>query len=635
MRALLQFVFLMSALLRTSLHAQFDRASELAAAGESELAKGKYEEAVRHGSECATMSLAAGRTDQHIRCLTIAGRARVYQGKYAEALGVLQEAATLARAHLLQESEAAALIDVGSAQYYLGDYTNSFDAFHRALNIVERQRAQRWYPRMRQIVMANLAMIEQRLGHYLRALDMYRALEEGAASMRPSEIARLQSNIGALYRRLGDPYKAISRYEAAERLFAQQRDRDGEIGVATNRGIALALDIGDLSGALAAFERAARLATTSGNRREQAQATLYSSEALRRLGDLEKARTKAELALSIAEELKASEETWKALVSLGSIAEDAGKDDLAITHFRKAIQTIEKLRTGIAAITLRAGFLGDKIEAYDGAIRVLLRGHPDPEEIFHDLEQSRARSLRDRLKVALGNVARLRGQLNHGEALVEYWHSSDRVAALWITRQQATVIPMGSLSGRAVEDLISSLKSGSDQWESRARRIAQVLLDPLPLQGVSRIRVVADRRLQAIPFEALPLSAGGRLLVDHCEVSYLPAASLLAAGAAPRGWMPPWNRMLVAFAFGGAEPAKDLFDQSLPPLPGARSEVLAAAHALGGKAVLHLDEDNRKNYVNSSLAETPVLHFATHGVADHEDPDRSRLAFSTPANEVE
>jgi CHAT domain-containing protein len=44
---------------------------------------------------------------------------------------------------------------------------------------------------------------------------------------------------------------------------------------------------------------------------------------------------------------------------------------------------------------------------------------------------------------------------------------------------------------------------------------------------------------------------------------------------------------------------------------------------------LHIGSDDLKKYVSSGqLRQVPFLHFATHGIADPENPDRSKLVFS-------
>ena len=602
--------------------------------GETNLAAGHYAEAAQHGRECAeALAKVPQSEERQIGCFTITGRALVYSGAYGEASEVLRRAVDVAHARGLKSSEVAALNDVGSARYYLGDYSSCFAAFSEALRLSEQHPAERWYARLHQISLANVAMLQQRVGQYERALDIYRRMEAGPHSLQLAEKARLMSNIGALYRRLGDPYKAIEQYRAAQELFAKQRDHDGEIGVTTNTGIVMAIDLGDLAGALTAFERARGLAAKSGNRREEAEARLYASEALRRLGRYADARREAEAALALALALKAPEEQWKVRLALAKISESQGDHAGALARFKGVIEIIEKLRSGLSGFSLRAAFLGDKAEAYDGAIRMLLRQPaPDAAELFRYMEEGKARTLRDRLKnpPAGATLAQVRQRLAPGTALLEYWRSGEETAALLIGVGEPRVARLGPVRDQTIDRLLEELRAGGVGWISPAAELSEALIRKVPWgrAPLERLIIVPDRRLQAIPFDVL--SANGRYLIDDYEVSYLPSAAMLSATTPPRGWIAPWRRMLVAFADPVAPPGGgSLFGGELTPLPGSRDEIRGVAAQFPGQAELHAGADNRKVYLTSAhLAEVPVLHFATHAIADPDDPDRSRLALS-------
>ena len=614
-------------------------ASILEAWGETEVAAGLYPAAARHGLECAqAFERILHSEERQISCLTITGRAYVYAGQYTEASAVLERAAQLAHQQSLVQSEVAALNDVGSARYYIGDYSAAHAAFSSALDLAQRHPAEPWFRRLHQISLANLAMLQQRLGQYERALEIYRQLETGSQSLQPSERARLLANIGALYRRLGDPYKAIDQYQAADRLFAQQRDHDGEIGVTTNTGIVLAMDLADLPGAVAAFEKSFALAAHSGNRREQAEAKLYASEALRRMGHYDQATQNAGQALALSNELKAPEEQWKAELSLAKIRESFGDYAGALARYRRVIDTVEKLRKGIAGIALRAAFLGDKTEAYDGAIRVLLRDPaPNLAELFRYMEEGKARTLRDRLSgpsaAKAVTLPQLQQRLAPRTALVEYWKSGDETAALFITARTVSILRTGPLRDSAIDQLIEAIRSGAPHWPDVAREVAAALVASLPARpmNVDRLLIVPDRKLQAIPFDVL-MTPAGRLLVDDYEISYVPAASMVLPDPPSRAWIMPWQRVLAAFADPASPPHQSgsaLFEQDLSPLPGSRDEIRAVAQQIGGRAELHAGADNRKIYLSSAhLAGVPLLHFATHAITDPDDPDRSRLALS-------
>ena len=135
------------------------------------------------------------------------------------------------------------------------------------------------------------------------------------------ERAQLLANMGALYRNLGDPYKAVRSYAEAEQLAAQLGDVSSRMSIGINRGIALALDLNQLDQAEAAFQEVLTPAAEIGARRERLHATLYLAETRRRMDRPAEADKGFEAALAEAEELGLTEERWKALFGLGRIAE--------------------------------------------------------------------------------------------------------------------------------------------------------------------------------------------------------------------------------------------------------------------------------------------------------------------------
>lgn len=57
------------------------------------------------------------------------------------------------------------------------------------------------------------------------------------------------------------------------------------------------------------------------------------------------------------------------------------------------------------------------------------------------------------------------------------------------------------------------------------------------------------------------------------------------------------------------------------------------ASELGGHSVLHLGADDRKAYLADAADRAPILHLATHAVADENAIERSRILFS-PARDA-
>ncbi len=221
------------------------------------------------------------------------------------------------------------------------------------------------------------------------------------------------------------------------------------------------------------------------------------------------------------------------------------------------------------------------------------------------------------------------------DLLIEYWLGDGYMAWVWATPAESGIgsgpAPKPDALGRCLAS-ISDPKQ--DAWRSSCREVSPLLLKPF-LQGsrspARRIAVVPDGMLQLLPFETIEMP-DGRLLVEAASLNYLPSAAFLLGRESGPRWSrrAPWARSLNAL--GDPVAAKTRSQKSFEewaPLPHSREEVRAIADLLPGRKSLHLGPDARKDKLPwTSDQSAPILHLATHGVIDLENPDRSRVILS-------
>ena len=251
---------------------------------EKEADLGDYDDARRHAEEAADIFRGLGETAAAGKALNISGLASIYAGDYPRAERSLEEAIIASMQAADREGLAEQLGNRGNVDFFVGRYADAAERYERALEVVRESRGD-WVERRRRILVANQAILYQRLGRYEQALDLYRRLAATADSLAPDENAQLLVNEGALFRRLGDPLKALESYDRALGLFRRNRNVDGELGALKNRGIALSQDLGRAADGALAFSAALATATRTGNRREMLHARLHRAEALLRMGD--------------------------------------------------------------------------------------------------------------------------------------------------------------------------------------------------------------------------------------------------------------------------------------------------------------------------------------------------------------
>jgi CHAT domain-containing protein len=174
-----------------------------------------------------------------------------------------------------------------------------------------------------------------------------------------------------------------------------------------------------------------------------------------------------------------------------------------------------------------------------------------------------------------------------------------------------------------------------------------------------RLVVVPDGALALLPFAALPVPAPGRSwkspgafqpLVERAEVVSIPSATTLAVqrqrlqGRAPA---PQWAAVFGDPVYTADDPRLAMADRSLsakakgqargkaqavalPRLPATGREAEAIKSlAPDGKVKLDLGPAaSREAVLAGDLRDYRVLHFATHAVADTENPELSGLVLS-------
>ncbi len=606
-------------------------ASALLEKGRTDLGAGRYASAIEAGHRAAALFHNAGDRAGEGSAETITGIAYTYEGDYARALVDSEAALALARATGDRANEVTRLNNIGNIYYFEGRYTEALDRYDAAIAIVEAHAEENWSTGRRQLTVANLASLYERLGRYDRALDAYshlRSADSGRGdALTLPEQAQMLANMGSLYRRLGDPLKALETYRAAQALYRQRELRNGEVAVLNNIGIAEALDLGRLPDALDVFDRALKMAEATGDKPVALHSLLYRAETLFRMQRISESEKDFARAAEIAGPLGALEEKWKALYGLARIAEARGDSKHSVGLLREAVQLIESLRRSDAA-SLRAGFLADKRQVYDALIRQTAQARePDTADLFRLMELERARVVQDQ-RGGQTSLADVQAQLAPDTLLLEYWIGDHSLAVLWATARGAGLVYRTEAVRELLREFRSELENtASAEWRATAATLSGELLEVSPLgdRAFSRVIIVPDREAAAVPFEVLPSA-------DRFSISYLPAAALLHRNEGRRAVAPFWRHTVLALAdpaAGSGPSALELQPPTITRLPAAAREARDVAAEIGGRAAIFTAGNaSRKNLISSLPEHFTILHFATHAVSDPEDPGRSYILLA-------
>lgn len=219
----------------------------------------------------------------------------------------------------------------------------------------------------------------------------------------------------------------------------------------------------------------------------------------------------------------------------------------------------------------------------------------------------------------------------------------------------------------ALDRFQENTAAADEQYWTEATALSQTLLGPVISQLESRrLIIVADGALQYLPFEALPSPGANNVsMIVNNEIVNLPSASVLATLRRTARSYDQWKGLVAVVAdpvFEQDDPrvsssknvskevnsptATLLRTHALPEgqvdkgpaisrLPASREEaesIIAVTPRGAGKVVLDFDAC-RTTAMNGSLAGYQVVHFATHGVIDTQQPEMSGIVLSMLNNQ--
>lgn len=626
---------LISLALALSLQAQ-PEAEALLKAVEQAMQRGDYAVALEKSEAAARLFERSGNRARLGDAENNSGVASLNKGDYGAALPHFEKAIALAREVGAQAPELRRINNAGNVYFYQGQYVKAFESYQAALSRLKGRESEPWYPGARKLTLTNLAVLHQQLGQHQKALDLYKEIRALPIQQKASIEAQMLTNLAIVYRRLGDPQQALATYQQARKLLASDPNAAASLYILHNAGVVEALDFHKLDAAFKTFSEAIAIADKSGSKRELTLERLFRGETLLMMGKAGAARADFSAALADARALHLVDELWTALYGLGR--SQAMEDDHAAARqsFQEAVSVIESARSSLGKTTLKAEFLAEKRDVYDALIGELLDlPSPPVAEIFRHMEEGRARNLKELLPAERKDIPieAVRAGLDAETAVLAYWITGARLAVVWITRDATGVVQrkLSASDTAAITELTRVVaQRDSTNWLALSDTAARILLDPaLPLTK-SKVIIVPDGVLHALPFEVLR-APGGKRLLELSAISYLPSVHFLTARKAEPARRWPWEVSLAVFAdpIPRRESGNSPFDAPWTRLAYSAEEARSIARVLPGRGRLWIGENNRKSELFAPGATTvPVLHFATHGAIDTIDSRRSRLVFT-------
>lgn len=564
--------------------------------------------------------------------------------------------------------QARVLSNVGYAYRSLGEPRRALASFERACELFRRLEDRRGEA----ATLDNLGLVHSDLGQAGSALGFHRRaleLRRGDGDRRGEAVTLRR--LGDVHAELGERDRALDHLQRAVRLSGELGNRPNEAAARLGLG-RIYLEAGQRGSAHEELSRALDLATGAGQWTTESEALYHLARLDHETGRTGGARRRISEALERLEGLRARIDSPDLRTSYSRLLRrvleldvqvlmSAHRRDPAAGRHREALEVAERARARTlldllqeADVDLASGVDGDLLRRRHRLARRLdakteRLADPSLDAATHRALTEEQLGILQRLDVldaeirraspAYGEIVRplaltaeeIQALVDPGTVLAYYFLGEPR-SYLW--RVTPAAIDVFELSGQAQIEAaarrVHALWSQRDpahrsQDYAAARELAQ-RLRLQELSGFHRVAVLADGSLHVIPFAALPVAdgdAGGPAppLLVRSEVVFLPSASVLALSRRLHDARGPASSVALV--------ADPVFGPGYPALPGARREARAIAAAAPAATLTAFGFDADRELVEGGrLRGYDVVHFATHGVIDTENPALSGLALS-------
>lgn len=640
---------------------------------------GDYQKALDRYQEARAIRKKLGDAESEAMTISNIGWAYGQLGEYEKALEFYNQALEPIRKSKSKYGMAQLLSNIGVNWSKLGDYRKALDFHLQSLEF----RSEKDDPSGKGVTLNNIANCYEHLGEKQKALENYlEAVRLLRAAKYQRQLTGALKNLGVFYRNEGQFDRALENLSEARSISATTGDQNNE-AIALSELARLEFGVGNLPQALKLIEQAivatesVRVNLKSHHLRTSFLASVrqyyeFETEVLMRLHQQRPTEGFAGAALQVSEKSRAR--------SLLELLREA-RAELRQGVDPSLIERESVLRQSIADKADQQTRLLSGKPTEDQKLAASKEMEALTTE--YDQIQTRIRQTSPRyaalVQPAPLNVEAIQKQVLDENTLLLEYALGEQKSFVWAVTPDS--VKAFELPGRAAieqeakrfyqllteqgasvpNETLAQRKQRLDQAQSDSPQVAanlsRMLLQPLAAElKQKRLVIVADGVLQYLPFSALTLSEGGRpLIVDH-EVVTLPSASVLAALREEFGERKPASKLLavladpvfsandsrLAQATKTAEPANHSSTSDvqrsaiesglggLVRLRFSRQEADEIARLAGDKRNLKaLDFSASRSLVTkASLADYRIVHFATHGLINNQNPDLSGIVLS-------
>ncbi|HKX30380.1 MAG TPA: CHAT domain-containing tetratricopeptide repeat protein [Blastocatellia bacterium] len=643
-----------------------------------------YEQALEQYQK--SLKIKEGLDDKPGIAITLGNMGLVYfsLGDYAQSLDQCQK--SLKIREQIGDTFGIAVLQNNIGTIYLsqGNYAQALEHYQKSLKISEERGEQFG----KGIILNNIADIRQMQGHHTEALEYFqKALKIRERIGDQAGLAETLNDLGSAYEAEGEHQLAMEYFQKSLKIREQISEQAGLAN--TLRNIAeVYQSLNNQTQALQYAERAADLCSRIGLRNILQQSQTIAGLAYLALNQPARARQSFEAAIASIETLRTQVaggeqerqrffETkvspYQAMVDL-ELSQKNVTGAFAYAQRLKGRTLLELLQYGLVKIDKSASPVEREQERQLSRKLVFLNRQISGEKSKPQPDQTRLTELDEELKkarlefeafqaalyTAHPELKVQRGELrpislddaatlipNQQTAILDFIVNDGHVQLFVLTRADSgpaalntyTIEIQSKLLAEKVERFRGRLANRDLDYQGLAQELYSLLLKPAEkqLQNKTALIISPDRSLWDLPFQVLQPQAG-RYLIEDTAISYAPSLSVLREmqlARRKRKGIPPANTSILAL--GNPDLGKpnltgaqfSLMGEEFRPLPEAANQVEALGRLYGpSRSRIYTGADAREEVVKEHASQYRILHLATHGILNDNNPMYSYVVLS-------
>jgi CHAT domain-containing protein len=224
-------------------------------------------------------------------------------------------------------------------------------------------------------------------------------------------------------------------------------------------------------------------------------------------------------------------------------------------------------------------------------------------------------------------VAELQSALQADQALISFYFTDTSLHIFILTRSDFIHRQVDSLPSleKDIQYWLDQLKGtvngrkfiGKETGSRLYRRLIKPIQSAIP--GKMEWVIIPDGILYYLPFESLPGESGSETILETAAISYQFSSRFIIGSASKKRSESSYS--VLSFApFAGKDTDRNQ-SSGLGQLPASANEIA------GLRGASFLDSEATKEQFLKQINKYPVVHLATHAVADLNNPSASFVAF--------